>query len=230
MLLLLALACPPAPDTGAPAGPRLEILAPSPDQVLQVGVPAELSARVLDHDGVEVGAPVRWWAEGWDGAEGSPVEVDDLPYGDLELVATVVLDGEELHRGVAVRVRQVTEPTRYDGVLDLDVDVWSASLGETTLECTHDTLSFTVQLDGSLAGAGRCHTELGSYDYGLQGQVDVWTVTGVLVSTDAPDQQTPLAGTRDPDGHVEATFDETFFSDDGQGSLRLYGRLDADPE
>ncbi|MBN2799786.1 MAG: hypothetical protein JXX28_11620 [Deltaproteobacteria bacterium] len=221
LLLLSLLAC----DEVLLKEPTVEILAPLDGAVLQVDRPALLQAELT---GADDAVRVHWGAGDWS-VFGNGVEVSDLPYGDLTLIAEAQIDGAVVQDQVSVQVRQVAAPTSYSGTLSLLADVWSAAYGNFEgVTCQHVELVFDLDLDGALVGRGSCSSPIGTYAFGLAGAVDRAEVQGSMTIQDTEDALS-FEGSRSEDDTVEATFDQSFTAEDGQGTLRLYGGFSAAP-
>lgn len=213
MLLLWVLGC-----TG---GTALEITAPSDRAVVQVGAGVALLA-VVDGRGVDA----TWSADGWEGVSGVAT---DLPLGVHTLEARAVVGGQVLTDTVEVEVVQVSRETDYTGLIDMDIDAWSSEYGDFTVECRHDRLELTAETDGTLTGEGVCFSPLGPYLFTVEGAIDGTSVTGVFAAEGFGGLELEFAGERYRGIDLDCTYDQTFVSEDGLGSMRLYGGFTAWP-
>lgn len=223
MLALLLLAC--------VGDPTLSITSPSEGDVFEVFTPITLEAEVLDAKGeVADSRAVQWRMGAWS-ATGSPVHLDEgLPFGDHDLTATVEVDGREATATTTLSVRQLLRETAFEGLLTMDIHMWSTEYGDFDFVCEHDDLSFFITPEGQLSGQGTCTSPLGQEVFALDGTLDVDDLSGTMTTaSEDTEESLPFEGSLDEDMHVAATYDHTFFTPDEKGSLRLYGSFEADP-
>lgn len=160
-------------------------------------------------------------------AEGSPVDVSDLPVGELVLVVEAWSGQASATASVAITVEERV-PVSYTGGLDawaeLDSPLWSADG-----PCT-GPVDFVREVDDTLAGTGGCTADLDGFeqpvDFVITGVFDGATVSGTM-SSELSDEGIEFTGTVGEDGAVTCDFDKTWT--EGDGSLRIWGTLTANP-
>jgi hypothetical protein len=228
----------PGPDptnpTGDPNPPSLMITSPGDGATFTAGARVTLEARAMTGDGAPAnGAVISWFtADGWS-AVGSPIEVTDLPVGSYSLAASTTVGGEAADASVRITVEEAlpTEPIDYSGTLAMETVLDAGSFGTFEYPCLNDYLTF--ELDGTaFVGAGACTVDAGFFTeqfvFAVEGTVSGASVSGTMTSAEAGGDPLPFSGNYDSaNGHISASYDETYANSDG--SLRLYGTFDADP-
>ncbi len=193
-------------------------------------------AVVMEGDVVrlQVGAPdgldgASWSLRGdasWS-AEGSPVEVSDLPVGELVLEVEAWSGQASASASVALTVEERV-PISYAG----DLDAWAelvSPLWSADGPCV-GPVDFVREVDDTLSGTGGCTADLDGYeqpvDFVIDGVIEGGAVSGTMRS-ELSEEAIEFSGGVDADGLITCAFDKTWT--EGDGSLRIWGTLAASP-
>ncbi len=241
LLALLSMACGGAEtnviDSGDPqrVHAMLEISSPMDGSVYLAGEAVFLQASVKDElsDDLLQASDFAWSAEGWGGYEGESGTVSDLPSGSFTLRASASYDGHVLEDSVQLVVEEPASELVYTGdfVSWITITYSGFDIDDTCM----GSVEFTVGSTGLLQGAGSCRLDvLAEYykewlSFDMTGQVADGQVDGaLLMQADGETAETPFQGQEDPQGIIDASFDETHQS--GEYTLRLWGSFQAWPQ
>jgi hypothetical protein len=192
----------------------VQITSPDDAASFEAGAVVHLAADVSN------GAEPAWSAGQWSTA-GNDLDVTDLPVGTWDLTAAVGTASDV----VAITITQPM-PRDYAGELAMSIDLSSDEYGDYTFACTHISLDFTIDPEGTLGGEGQCKSPLETYVFAMEGTVVDEVVSGFMITDATPDDPLPFEGTR-TGADVSCTFDKTWVNEAGDGSFRLYGSFAA---
>ena len=229
LVALLALtACGKSTEDTAPIdSPTLEIVSPMEGDVFTFGDEVTLSADgsySVSGDPLDLTA-LAWSAGDYSGV-GNDLVVTDFPVGEVDLVATLDVDGREISASVMFTVEAPpAEPFNLAGPFNSEVSLYVAEYDMSFDDSCNGNVQITVETDWTMTGMANCSAFGESAVFGVTGAIDGEDVSGELTVEDA-EETLPFTGTWNEEaGQMSVAFDSTFASDEGE--LTVAGTFNA---